>query len=695
MNYAIGAKVFDNWEIKEELGEGSYGKVFEIQKEQAGITTKAALKVMRIPKSASEVKAVMREGMDEKSVTSYFKGYVDKLKQEVAVMVALKGHPGIVSCENYELIPHAGSIGWDILIQMELLTPLEDYQQKCMMNEAEVRRLGRELCSALVFCHQKHGIIHRDIKPSNIFVSEAGQFKLGDFGVSKSMEGSAGFMSRQGTDYYMAPEVYLNKPYGESVDIYSLGLVLYRMMNGNRLPFYPAAPEMITFDKRQDALTKRMQGAKIAPPRYASEEFAEVILKACAYEPGDRYRNASEFLEALENIEIVKNEQREKRIEELPPQPTADYTSDEREDDTRGPFDRVFEREQENECEEEEGTRGIFGDLPLEEEKDEEVQKEEKTDEGNPEEKIVPPHSEHTEKKREKNKKKSGFHLKTAVISAVLVMVVGMKLISGKGKTEPEKPVNNTPVVQNEQSKEENNAVSQDEANQNLTEEEKEKWQNVYEKVYSSLKDSAYDFTNLTFEDYSEYLLQQGFVYQETLSDVRYVKEVKSCGYTTDNQIYRCWSEKDLEKMENGSIANIGQQIADIEMSVDRKTGKITYVSYEFTLEEATRDYLKGCPILVRDLRTMKDYLDEYSITQEMLQTCENRTSTDEYTLLRHADENMGVGIRFYKEAEDFTLDEVWGVFFGDIGENIKLVQIDNTGRRGGKEHFHVTIRFQ
>ena len=71
--------------------------------------------------------------------------------------------------------------------------------------------MGRELTSALIFC-QKKGLIHRDIKPENIFVSEAGQFKLGDFGVARTVEKTTGGLSRKGTEKYMAPEVYLGKP---------------------------------------------------------------------------------------------------------------------------------------------------------------------------------------------------------------------------------------------------------------------------------------------------------------------------------------------------------------------------------------------------------------------------------------------------------------------------------------------------
>lgn len=321
MEYTIGTKIpsMSGWEIVRELGEGSYGKVFEVHKNNFDVTAKAAVKLIRIPKSVSEIREAMSEGMDEQSVTTYFEGIVKRFVKEIAVMSELKSHPNIVACEDYVVESHAGNIGWDILIRMELLTPLANYQLKNPMNEEVVKRLAMDICEALVFC-QKKGLIHRDIKPANIFVDENDRFKLGDFGVARTAEKTMGGYSKQGTENYMAPEVYLGRPYGATVDIYSLGLVLYRLMNGNRLPFYPAAPKPIDFSHRENALAARMRGDMMPPPCNASEEFAAIILKACAYDSKARYRTAAEMLEALKNLG-------KKSPESVPEQESANETS--------------------------------------------------------------------------------------------------------------------------------------------------------------------------------------------------------------------------------------------------------------------------------------------------------------------------------------------------------------------------------
>lgn len=298
MEYNIGTKVFGDWEIIKELGEGSYGKVYELKKTNFGVTASSALKMIRIPKSVSEVREALSEGMDEKTVTSYFENIVEHFVREIAVMSELKSHPNIVACEDYVVEPHAGTIGWDILIRMELLTSLQDYQLSHPMDEKTVRCLAADICEALVFC-QKKGLIHRDIKPGNVFVDSMGRFKLGDFGVARTADKTMGGMSKQGTENYMAPEIYYGRPYGARVDIYSLGLMLYRLMNKNRLPFYPPAPAMIRLSDRENALKQRMEGAAMPAPCSASPEFAAIILKACAHDPEKRYPTAAEMLEAL------------------------------------------------------------------------------------------------------------------------------------------------------------------------------------------------------------------------------------------------------------------------------------------------------------------------------------------------------------------------------------------------------------
>lgn len=109
MEYTVGMTVLDGWEIIRPLGEGAFGKVYEIHKgiDNYGTTAHSALKVIQIPQSPSDIRSALSEGMDEKSVTSYFRGFVEEIVHEIAIMSTLKSHPqsqrfsAVNSCHNF------------------------------------------------------------------------------------------------------------------------------------------------------------------------------------------------------------------------------------------------------------------------------------------------------------------------------------------------------------------------------------------------------------------------------------------------------------------------------------------------------------------------------------------------------------------------------------------------------------------
>ena len=301
MEYSVDAAVLDGWNVTRLLGEGGYGKVFEIERSEFGQTYRAALKVITVPQSSAEVRSVISEGMSVSQAEAYFHGIVEELMHEFSIMFKLKGTANVVSCEDLRVLEHPDGIGWDILIRMELLHPLLPYVYQNPMARRDIIRLGIDICKALELC-QRYNIIHRDIKPENIFISDNGDYKLGDFGIARTIERTTSGLSKKGTYSYMAPEVYAGKEYGFSVDTYSLGLVLYRMLNKNRGPFLPQPPEAITYDNREQALARRVSGEPLPRPFYGEGRLGEIVLKACAFDPKDRYSSPQQLRQELEAI---------------------------------------------------------------------------------------------------------------------------------------------------------------------------------------------------------------------------------------------------------------------------------------------------------------------------------------------------------------------------------------------------------
>ena len=289
------------WKELESIGEGSYGKVYKAKKEEFGIISYSAIKQIEIPKNASEINFLRKEGMSQKDITVYLEETVSKWVEEIKFMSSFKDSENVVTIEDYEILPKNKEIGWIINIKMELLTNLEDYIYENNITDKEILKMAIDVCKALEDC-ENYQIVHRDIKPENIFVNSKGVYKIGDFGVAKNIESNASNMSKRGTDNYMAPELYKSERGNKTVDIYSLGIMLYRFFNYNRLPFLPNYPNKITPDARENALYLRISGEKMNPPINAQREIAEIILKACSYYPKDRYQSAKELREDLEGI---------------------------------------------------------------------------------------------------------------------------------------------------------------------------------------------------------------------------------------------------------------------------------------------------------------------------------------------------------------------------------------------------------
>ena len=304
MDKDVPVSVWPEWELIEKIGEGSFGKVYKAKRTERGRYFYSAIKIISIPASKGELDSVRSEMNNEQSTREYFRNLVEDCIQEIYTMEHFCGNSHVVSFEDFKVVEYLDEIGWDISIRMEYLTSFMDYCTGKELTEKEVIKLGCDLAMALIYC-RKLNIIHRDVKPENIFVSRFGDFKLGDFGIAREQAHTMSNMSKKGTYSYMAPEIYKGEKYDSSIDIYSLGIVLYKLMNQNRLPFLSLDKQLITYRDKETALARRMAGEKMPAPVNASAAFSHIILKACAYEPGKRYRKPEDMLRDLEKLRLA------------------------------------------------------------------------------------------------------------------------------------------------------------------------------------------------------------------------------------------------------------------------------------------------------------------------------------------------------------------------------------------------------
>lgn len=294
-------KTILGYTVTERLGSGAFGTVYKAIKSNASGQYVRALKHITIPTEKQYNSVLNSMGGDVSKANSYFMQMLNSIVSEIRILNGLseKGVQHIVRYYENDILTSESPRRYDIFILMEYLTPLEDYIDSKNFLVRDVIKLGEDILYGLKSCHD-NGIIHRDIKDENIFVSDSDEYKIGDFGVSKVLKDSSKAESLKGTPNFLAPEVYLGKEgYTKSVDLYSLGIVLYRLLNYGRNPFLPRFPEQYFAQDEDEAFEKRMRGEVPDLPALGGEEIGRVIVKAISNN-FERFQTADDFINALE-----------------------------------------------------------------------------------------------------------------------------------------------------------------------------------------------------------------------------------------------------------------------------------------------------------------------------------------------------------------------------------------------------------
>jgi 5'-AMP-activated protein kinase catalytic alpha subunit len=204
------------FEILEQLGEGN----FSVVRKARHIATGAIYAAKVIDREIDNDPDLLR-----------------RFKRELEVMAQLD-HPGVIRLHAVLETPESYFLIVDLASGGDLAGLLE---RNGTVSEPVARGYFRQLIDAIAYMHS-HNAVHRDLKPENLLFDENGTLKVGDFGFSIIPEdiGADPLYSRCGTPYYTAPEVFLADGYtGPPVDIWSSGVILYRMLTGKH-PFEAA-----------------------------------------------------------------------------------------------------------------------------------------------------------------------------------------------------------------------------------------------------------------------------------------------------------------------------------------------------------------------------------------------------------------------------------------------------------------------
>jgi eukaryotic-like serine/threonine-protein kinase len=272
--------LFDGrYRILRKLGSGGMANVYLAEDEELG--RRVAIKILNERYAGDDL-------------------FIERFRREAKSAAGLS-HPNIVS------IYDRGEAEGTYYIAMEVIEG-RSLKELIMTHGAlpvhTAIAYARQLLEALRFAH-RHGIIHRDIKPHNVLVSADQQvkaneprLKVTDFGIARhgaSQMTEAG--SIMGTAQYLSPEQARGAPVTAASDLYSAGVVLYEMLTG-KVPFTGDSAIEIAM-KHVNELPKPPSSLRPEIP----QELDQIVLRALAKDPADRYQTAEEFIEDLERVE--------------------------------------------------------------------------------------------------------------------------------------------------------------------------------------------------------------------------------------------------------------------------------------------------------------------------------------------------------------------------------------------------------
>lgn len=263
------------YEITGELGRGAMGVVYKALDPTIGRTV--ALKTMRLDV----------HGLDAQEMVRRF--------QNEARAAGVLNHPNIVT------IYDAGEQDGIFYIAMEFIegTTLHELlvEQRVLATE-EVLQLTRQICRGLDYAHS-NGIVHRDIKPANIMITGNGTVKIMDFGIAKSGGQVTNTGQVLGTPNYMAPEQVKGRQLDGRSDLFSLGVILYEMLTGEK-PFVGQNVTTIIYKiVNENPITPRDLDVTVHPG------LSAIVTKALAKAPDDRYQTGADLVRDLENYKLA------------------------------------------------------------------------------------------------------------------------------------------------------------------------------------------------------------------------------------------------------------------------------------------------------------------------------------------------------------------------------------------------------
>lgn len=258
-----------DWKVTSFVGEDNGCEVYKVSR--------------KIDKNTAQ-NAILRHAFVGKS--NYTDEHAEYFTEEADFIESVKELDGVSNYLDVYVQDNQNKETCDLYIFTEELTSLEELMKTKTFAEDEVVDFGIQMSEMLETLEAKN-IFHGNISPKNIFVTADGRYKIGGF---TDFEGKIADTS------FVAPEVYKQENVDYTTDIYSVGIIMYAMCNGGKIPF-----ESDSCD-RKNACEERFSGKAVTAPSEGDEKLKSVIVIACQPNNANRWKNASNIKNALTSI---------------------------------------------------------------------------------------------------------------------------------------------------------------------------------------------------------------------------------------------------------------------------------------------------------------------------------------------------------------------------------------------------------
>lgn len=258
-----------DWKVTSFVGEEDGCEVYRVSR--------------KIDKNTAQ-NAILRHAFVGKS--NYTDERAEYFAEEADFIESVKNLDGVSNYLDVYVQDNQNKETCDLYIFTEELTSLDELMKAKTFTENEVIDFGIQMSSLLETLETKN-IFHGNISPKNIFVTADGKYKIGGF---TDFEGKIDDKS------YIAPEVFRQENVDYTTDIYSVGIIMYAMCNGGKIPF-----ENDSCD-RDSACKERFSGKAVTAPSEGNEKLKSVIVIACQPDNANRWKNASNIKNALTSI---------------------------------------------------------------------------------------------------------------------------------------------------------------------------------------------------------------------------------------------------------------------------------------------------------------------------------------------------------------------------------------------------------